>query len=193
MTPERMPSATMCARSPVPSLRAMRARWLFTVSADRSTFSPISLFVYPSATSRRMSRSRADSSPTASSTPVWVSPWARLLAIPGSANFAGEFLILLGVFNAKLAIALIASTGVILASVYMLRTYIRAVHNRVGERVRSRDMSGRDAIVLVPLVLAILAFALYPQPALRDSEATVKRVVAVPAGGEAVAQREATP
>ena len=43
------------------------------------------------------------------------------LAMPGSANFVGEFLILLGVFNAKMAIALIASLGVVLASVYALR------------------------------------------------------------------------
>ena len=55
------------------------------------------------------------------------------LAMPGSANFVGEFLILLGVFKAKLAIALIASAGVALASVYALRAFIRAVHNRPGE------------------------------------------------------------
>ena len=54
------------------------------------------------------------------------------LAMPGSANFVGEFLILLGVFQSKLAIALIASTGVVLASVYALRMYIRAMHNRAG-------------------------------------------------------------
>ena len=57
------------------------------------------------------------------------------LAMPGSANFAGEFLILLGVFNSKLAIAIIASIGVVLASVYALRMYIRSMHNRVGPKV----------------------------------------------------------
>ena len=46
------------------------------------------------------------------------------LAIPGSANFVGEFLILLGVFNAKLVIAIIAFSGVVLASVYALRLFI---------------------------------------------------------------------
>jgi hypothetical protein len=47
--------------------------------------------------------------------------------------------------------------------------------------------------VLVPLVLVILAFAVYPQQALDHSEATVERVVGAPAGSDAVAQREATP
>jgi NADH-quinone oxidoreductase subunit M len=99
------------------------------------------------------------------------------LAMPGSANFAGEFLILLGLFNTKLAIAVIAFTGVAMASVYMLRMFIRAMHNRVGAGVRSFDMGARDALVLVPLVLVIVAFAVYPQQALEHSEATVERVV----------------
>jgi NADH-quinone oxidoreductase subunit M len=115
------------------------------------------------------------------------------LAMPGSANFAGEFLILLGLFNAKLVIAIIAFTGVALASVYMLRMFIRAVHNRVGAGVKSFDLGVADALVLVPLVLVILAFAVYPQQALDHSEATVERVVGAPAGSDAVAQREATP
>ena len=95
------------------------------------------------------------------------------LAMPGSSNFVGEFLILLGAFKSKLAIALVASTGVVLASVYALRMFIVTVHNRTGPRVESRELSLRDGIVVVPLVLAILAIALYPQFALTRSEATV--------------------
>jgi NADH-quinone oxidoreductase subunit M len=115
------------------------------------------------------------------------------LAMPGSANFAGEFLILLGLFNTKLVIAIIAFTGVAMASVYMLRMFIRAVHNRVRENVRSFDLSVSDGLVLVPLVLVILAFAVYPQQALDHSEASVERVVAEPAQNVATAQRGATP
>jgi NADH-quinone oxidoreductase subunit M len=118
------------------------------------------------------------------------------LAIPGSANFAGEFLILLGLFNAKLVIAIIAFSGVAMASVYMLRMFIRAMHNRLREGERSFDLSLRDALVLVPLVVAIVAFAVYPQQALTHSEPTVKRVVQAAAPGAqqtAAAQREATP
>jgi NADH-quinone oxidoreductase subunit M len=105
------------------------------------------------------------------------------LAMPGSANFAGEFLILLGVFQSKLALAIIASTGVVLASVYALRMYIRSMHNRVGPKVNSFEISVRDSLVLVPLVLAILAFAVYPQAALDAGEQAVKSSV------QAVAQR----
>jgi NADH-quinone oxidoreductase subunit M len=99
------------------------------------------------------------------------------LAMPGSSNFVGEFLILLGVFKAKLVIAIIAFSGVVMASVYALRLFIRAMHNRVGTRVQSREISVRDGAVLVPLVLVILFLALYPQLALHRSESSVKLAV----------------
>jgi NADH-quinone oxidoreductase subunit M len=109
------------------------------------------------------------------------------LAMPGSSNFVGEFLILLGVFQTKLAIAIVASTGVVLAAAYALRLYIRAMHNRTGPRVQSREIELRDGFVLVPLVLAILAIALYPQFALQRSERTVTSIT--PAARDAAAAK----
>ena len=61
------------------------------------------------------------------------------LAMPGSANFVGEFLILLGAFDSKMAFSFIASIGVVLASVYALRMYIRSMHNRTGRGGRRRS------------------------------------------------------
>jgi NADH-quinone oxidoreductase subunit M len=95
------------------------------------------------------------------------------LAMPGSANFVGEFLILLGVFKAKLAIAIIAFAGVVMASVYALRLFIRAMQNRVGASVHSREIGFGDRAVLAPLMAAILFFAFYPQSALQRSEGSV--------------------
>jgi NADH-quinone oxidoreductase subunit M len=122
------------------------------------------------------------------------------LAMPGSANFVGEFLILLGVFQTKLAIAVIAFAGVAMASVYALRLFIRAMHNRVGKRVESRDIGLWDRLVLVPVVLVILFFAVYPQLALRRSETSVRAAVAPaqvalrhPGYAEALARVESGP
>ncbi len=100
------------------------------------------------------------------------------LAMPGSSNFVGEFLILLGVFKAKLVIAIIAFSGVVMASVYALRLFIRAMHNRVPGGVRTREISLRDGAVLVPLVAVIVFFAVYPQLALHRSEGSVKASIA---------------
>jgi NADH-quinone oxidoreductase subunit M len=100
------------------------------------------------------------------------------LAMPGTSNFVGEFLILLAVFKAKIVFAFIASAGVVLAAVYALRLFIRAMHNRVGPRAASREMTVRDGIILVPLVAAIVALALYPQIALHKGERAVTSAIA---------------
>ena len=96
------------------------------------------------------------------------------LAMPGSSNFVGEFLILLGVFNAKIVIAIVAFIGVVLASVYTLRLFIRAMHNRVAPHVESREIALTDGLVVAPLVALIIGLALYPQLALSRSEDSVK-------------------
>jgi NADH-quinone oxidoreductase subunit M len=103
------------------------------------------------------------------------------LAMPGSSNFVGEFMILLGVFQTKLAIALIASVGVVGAAVYALRLYIRSMHNRVGARVTSTEIGLREAVAVVPVVLLILVFAFYPQFGLRRSEPSLKTSIAAAA------------
>jgi NADH-quinone oxidoreductase subunit M len=100
------------------------------------------------------------------------------LAMPGSSNFVGEFMILLGLFKAKLALALIASVGVVGAAVYALRLFIRAMHNRVGPQVTSREIGLREAVVIVPIVSVILVAAFYPQFGLRRSEPTLKAAIA---------------
>ena len=99
------------------------------------------------------------------------------LAMPGSANFVAEFLILLGVFNAKLWIAVVAFVGVVLASVYMLRAFIAAMHNRAGEQVQSREIGLLDGLVVTPLVLCIVALAVYPQLPLATSERAARASV----------------
>jgi NADH-quinone oxidoreductase subunit M len=100
------------------------------------------------------------------------------LAMPGSANFVGEFMILLGVFQSKLAIAIIAFTGVIGAAYYALRFFIGSMHNRVGPKVASRELALSDALPVGAIVLVILALAFFPQFGLRRSEPTVRAALA---------------
>jgi NADH-quinone oxidoreductase subunit M len=99
------------------------------------------------------------------------------LALPGSSNFVGEFFILLGVFDAKIVIAIVAFTGVVLASVYTLRLFIRSMHNRVGPRTDSRELSLADGAILLPLVAAIVVLAFYPQLPLHKGERSVTGAV----------------
>jgi NADH-quinone oxidoreductase subunit M len=96
------------------------------------------------------------------------------LAMPGSSNFIGEFMILLGIFQSKLAIALVASVGVVGAGFYALRLFIGAMHNRTGRSVRSFEIRRPEAIAIVPLVIVILVLAFYPQFGLSHSETSLK-------------------
>jgi NADH-quinone oxidoreductase subunit M len=114
------------------------------------------------------------------------------LAIPGSGNFVGEVLILLGVFQTKMALSIIAFTGVLMASVYMLRVFIRSMHNRAGPEVASRELRWRDAVVLVPFIGAITLFALYPQIELSRAEKSVTSSIA-PAVAAAAQDGSGTP
>ena len=99
------------------------------------------------------------------------------LAIPGSANFMAEFLILTGVLKAKIVYALVAGTGVVLASVYMIRLYQRSMHNPLARGNESLDLTTRDGLVIAPVVAVIVALALYPQFVLHRSEGAVTKSV----------------
>jgi NADH-quinone oxidoreductase subunit M len=59
----------------------------------------------------------------------------------------------------------------------MIRFYQRAMHNRAGPRVTSRELGRGELAVVAPLVLAIVALAVYPQLVLDRTEAdTVAKV-----------------
>jgi NADH-quinone oxidoreductase subunit M len=111
------------------------------------------------------------------------------LAMPGSANFIGEFYILNGLFQAKIVFAFIAISGVAMSAYYALRLYQQTMHNRKPDGLLSREIGLRDGLVLVPLVLCILGLALYPQLILERTAPTVEKSVARVRDGETPSAR----
>jgi NADH-quinone oxidoreductase subunit M len=104
------------------------------------------------------------------------------LAMPGSANFVGEFYILNGLFDAKIVFAIVAISGVAMSAYYALRLYQRTMHNRKPDGILSREISLRDGVVLVPLVLCILGLALYPQLILKRTDPSAQQAVTAACG-----------
>ena len=98
------------------------------------------------------------------------------LAMPGTANFVGELLILFGTFEDKLAWGLVASAGVALAAVYSIRLLIRVMHNRVHPAVESKEICPLELGVIAPLVAIIIALGLYPQVILEGTERSAERL-----------------
>ena len=98
------------------------------------------------------------------------------LAMPGTANFVGELYILFGAFEDKLAWGIVATAGVVLASVYTIRFFIRAMHNRAGDAVESKEICLLELGVIAPLVTVVVALGVYPQVLLQHTETTVAGV-----------------
>ena len=96
------------------------------------------------------------------------------LAMPGTANFMGEFYILIGVFQSKIVFAFVASIGVVFAAYYAIRLFQRTMQNRRTENSDSREIGLRDALVIGPLVACIVALALYPGFILGRTDTSVK-------------------
>jgi NADH-quinone oxidoreductase subunit M len=112
------------------------------------------------------------------------------LAMPGSANFVGELLVLFGSFENKLVYGLVASTGVVLAAVYMIRVFQRTMHNPPGPAVESSEIDGLNLAAIAPLVAVIVALGVYPNFVVhRTEKATTASIQEASAGAEQVAER----
>jgi NADH-quinone oxidoreductase subunit M len=86
------------------------------------------------------------------------------LAVPGSAAFAGEFLILLGVFDEGWVWAAIGAGAIVLAAMYMLRLISAVLHEGRGPAVTDAALDLRPAElgILVPLIGCVLALSAWP-------------------------------
>ena len=105
------------------------------------------------------------------------------MGLPGLNGFVGEFTILVGSFG-SIAIGsewftVLAATGVILAAVYMLymfqKLFLGPLNNDKNKRLP--DVSRREVLTLVPILIFIFWIGLYPRPFFGLTEASVEKLV----------------
>ena len=86
------------------------------------------------------------------------------LAVPGSTTFAGEFLILTGVFRQGWAWAVVGAVAIVLAAMYSLRLISAVLHERRGSAVSDAalDLRPAELAIIVPLVGCLLALSAWP-------------------------------
>ena len=86
------------------------------------------------------------------------------LAVPLSSNFAGEFLILAGVFQQGWGYAVVGAVAIVLAAMYMLRLISAVLHREVGPAVTDEalDLRTGELAILVPLVSILLVLSAWP-------------------------------
>ncbi len=92
------------------------------------------------------------------------------LGLPGLINFVGEFLILLGAFQANVPIAILATLGLIAATVYSLWLIQSVFHGEKRASWRLPDLSRREFAMLLVLIVAIVVIGLYPQPVINTAQ-----------------------
>src|SRR3954468_1004768 len=89
------------------------------------------------------------------------------LSLPGLSTFVSEFLVLVGTFTVHRWFAVVATFGIVLAAVYVLWMVQRTIHGPVREGIENmRDLSRREAWVIAPVMVVIVALGLYPKPLL---------------------------
>jgi len=101
------------------------------------------------------------------------------VALPGSSNFPGEFLSLVGTYHASSWAAVVATTGIILGAAYMLWLYWRICFGtqRHADAAAMPDLSAREWWLLGPIALAVFWMGIYPESFLRPMRNDVGRVL----------------
>jgi NADH-quinone oxidoreductase subunit M len=97
------------------------------------------------------------------------------IGLPALNGFVGEFLILLGTYLRSPAVAVVATSGVVLAAAYMLWMYRRVMFGPI-EAAENRsliDLSLREKFVMSALVVPIVWIGVYPETFLRRIEPSV--------------------
>jgi NADH-quinone oxidoreductase subunit M len=102
------------------------------------------------------------------------------LGLPGLGDFVGEFLILLGAYRAHVGLTVVATLGLLAATLYGLKFAQGAFYGPNVHHWSLPDLRGREWTILGPMILCLLWIGLYPQPVLnvvRSSIATVQQAV----------------
>nr|WP_321240327.1 NADH-quinone oxidoreductase subunit M [uncultured Tolumonas sp.] len=94
------------------------------------------------------------------------------LGLPGTGNFVGEFMILLGSFPSVPTIVIVSTVGLVLASVYSLTMLQRACFGQGKVNTPLRGLNLREFGILLLLVALLVGLGVYPQPVLDVSGMT---------------------
>jgi NADH-quinone oxidoreductase subunit M len=113
------------------------------------------------------------------------------VGLPGTANFVGEFLALVGAYEANSWVAMVATLGIILGAAYMLYLYARVAYgvSKNEDAAAMSDLTKREWLMLAPIAAATLWMGVYPEsflaPMRKDVGVLLARVAHVTPAGDA--------
>jgi len=101
------------------------------------------------------------------------------IALPGTSSFVGEFLILVGAFQANTMITMLTATGMVLGGAYSLWLYNRVAFGnlKVQSIHKFSDVNRREFFVQLPLILGTLLMGIYPEIFLDPMHVSVANLI----------------
>ncbi len=99
--------------------------------------------------------------------------------LPGTSGFVGEFLVILGSFQASFWLAFLAATTLVFGAAYTLWLVKRVVFGEVGNDgvAKLRDVDSREFFYLAVLALGVLILGVWPAPLLEVMEVTLANLL----------------
>jgi NADH-quinone oxidoreductase subunit M len=115
------------------------------------------------------------------------------VGLPATSGFVGEFLSLVGAYQANTSVAALATVGIILGPAYMLWLYRRVVFGQlVKEHLKSiLDVNGREIAVFAPMVGVVFLMGIYPEIFLSAIRISVHNLIVQSGGAVEAAQAAA--
>lgn len=138
---------------------------------------------------RRHTRQISDFGGLSAKMPIYATLFAitmfSSIGLPGLNGFVGEFLILVGAFQANKVYAGLAVIGIILGAAYMLWLFQRMMFGPLDkeENQHLQDLNPREIAYMLPLILFMFWIGIYPRPFIRIIEPAVVNIVQKVNGG----------
>jgi NADH-quinone oxidoreductase subunit M len=103
------------------------------------------------------------------------------LALPGLSSFVSEFLVLTGTFTRYPIPAIIATTGIVLAALYILLMVQRTMTGEPSAEVSSTvtELTLREKLAIAPVLAIIIALGFVPQVVLNIANPTIDNLMSV--------------
>ncbi len=102
------------------------------------------------------------------------------IALPLTGSFVGEFLLLLGIAQTSYVLAAIGGLTTILGAVYMLKSFQKAfLGEQTATSMKVTDLSFREVLVFIPIIIAIFFIGVYPKPLLQLTETSVNHLLSI--------------
>ena len=99
------------------------------------------------------------------------------LGLPGLGNFIAEFLTLVGSWESSPVLTIFATIGLVAATIYSLRIMQKIFYGPLENTHTLVDLSIREKLIMVPLVVIIIWLGVFPQPVLNTSRPIVNAVL----------------